>query len=313
MARGHRFHHADQLQILRKIGPLIARIIPAIIAFRQIVEALDLAGQKTAAQRAVGHETDAQILHQRQNLFLDRAFPKRIFALQGRNRMGGVGTANAVRARLRKAKKANFAFLDQPRHGTDRVLDRHIRIDAMLIIKIDHVDTETFQATLCRGADILRPTVCALGLTILNGETEFGGDHQPVAPSANGLSQQFLVLIGTIDLGGVEKGHAKFDGAVDSRETLLTVGGAIHRAANARHRHAAEAECRYREGVSERTRLHAKSSFLRARYPEISRFISGANRYNARMLGRAIRMKALSTSLTTCPRSSTAPTGKPSI
>jgi hypothetical protein len=46
-----------------------------------------------------------------------------------------------------------------PAHYADRVLDRHYRIDAVNVIKIDYLGAQPLQAALARGLDVFRPAI----------------------------------------------------------------------------------------------------------------------------------------------------------
>ena len=142
MGDGDLLDHIDHAHVDREILFRIARIVEPVIAFGQIRTLADQAGQEAAAQRAVGDEADAEILAQRQDLLLHPALPERIFALQRGDRMRGVGAADGVGACLRKAEIAHLAFFDEPRHRPDRLLDRHIGVDAVLVVQVDRIDAE---------------------------------------------------------------------------------------------------------------------------------------------------------------------------
>src|SRR5712692_2424595 len=73
--------------------------------------------------------------------------------------MNAVGAANGFRASLAETEKADLAVLHQPRHGAHRLFDRHGWIDAVLIIQIDHLDTEALQTRLAGADHVLWPPV----------------------------------------------------------------------------------------------------------------------------------------------------------
>ena len=64
----------------------------------------DLAGEEAAAERAVGHEADAELAADRQDVVLDVALPQRIFGLQRGDRMDGGGAAQRLGRRLRRGR-----------------------------------------------------------------------------------------------------------------------------------------------------------------------------------------------------------------
>ena len=59
----------------------------------------------------------------------------------------------------RKRYERHLALLHELRHGADGILDRHGRIDAVRVIKIDGVDAEPLQARLAGRNDKLRPAI----------------------------------------------------------------------------------------------------------------------------------------------------------
>ena len=117
------------------------------------------AGEQPAPKRRVGDERNAE----------RRAWPRAPLRLP-RGRAASIrsapprsdapcGRGGWCRAGLAQAERAHLALLDQPRHGADRVLDRNIGIDAVLIVEIDHIDAEPLEARLAGGRHIFGPAV----------------------------------------------------------------------------------------------------------------------------------------------------------
>ena len=96
------------------------------------------------------------------------------------------------------------------------------------------------------------PPPCA----VLEVEAELGRDHDLVADGRERFADELLVRERTVDLGGVEERDAALDGGADQRDHLLPVG---ERRVALAHAHAAEADCRDLERVSECPVLHASS------------------------------------------------------
>ena len=223
---------------------------------------VDLAREEALAQRAVRHEADAELLEGRQHLRLRARRPQRVFALEGRDGLDGVGPADRLDARLGEAEVLDLARLDQLLDRSRHVLDRHVRVDAVLIEQVDDVDPEPLERGLDGLLDVLRPAVQArpapaggrLGLEV---EPELGGDHDLVAERGQGLAHELLVRERAVDLGGVEEGDAAFDGRPEQRDHLLLVLG---RAVREAHAHAAEPDGRdFQVAVSEFAFLHCLS------------------------------------------------------
>jgi hypothetical protein len=74
---------------------------------------VDGAGEKAAPQRAVGHETDAQLCTGGEHLVLRTPPPQRILALDCGDRLDGMRTADRLRAGLGKAEAPDLALRDQ--------------------------------------------------------------------------------------------------------------------------------------------------------------------------------------------------------
>src|SRR5262249_30721350 len=134
------------------------------IGRNEIVALAECAAQEAAAKRRIGNEADAELLQRWQNLGLDVARPQRIFGLDRADRMSLVGATDGVGAGLAQAELADLAPLDKPRHGADSVLDRHVRIDPVDIIEIDHLDAEPLEAGLAGDRHIVRLAVDAAAL-----------------------------------------------------------------------------------------------------------------------------------------------------
>ena len=177
--------------------------------------------------------------------------------------------ADRLRARLGEAEVLDLAFLDQVLHRPRHVLDRHVRVDAVLIEEVDGVDPEPLERGLGHLLDVLgpavrgRPTRLAVGVEL---EPELGGDHHLPAEGGQRFAHQLLVRERAVDLGGVEEGDAALDGRPDQRDHLLLVRG---RAVAEAHAHAAEPEGRdLQAAVSQCALLHLPPRLTGAQYFE---------------------------------------------
>ena len=73
-----------------------------------------------------------------------------------------MGAADAIRRGLGQADKADFALRHQLRHRPHRILHRHRRIGAVLIIQVDDIDAEPLQAGAAGFDDVLGAPVTPL-------------------------------------------------------------------------------------------------------------------------------------------------------
>src|SRR3546814_19975884 len=72
-----------------------------------------------------------------------------------------MGAANRPHARLRKAEGPDLAFGNQVLDRAGHVLDRYLRVYAVLIQQIDMVGAQTLEAGQSRGFDVLGPAIGA--------------------------------------------------------------------------------------------------------------------------------------------------------
>ena len=231
---------------------------------------VDLAREEALAQRAERNEADAEFLERRQHLLLGLPPPQRVFALECRDRLDGVGATDRLHACFGEAEVLDLAFLNQVLHRSRHVLDRHVRVDAVLIEQVDGIDLEPLERGLGDLLDVLRPAVQAdparpaVGIEL---EPELGGDHHLLAERGEGFAHELLVRERAVDLGGVEERDAAFDGRPNQRDHLLLVRG---RAVAEAHAHAAEPEGRdFQVALSKFALLHC---FLLRLSRELFRF-----------------------------------------
>src|SRR5262245_39138667 len=84
----------------------------------EVVELLNPAGKKTAAEWTVRHKADAQLATQLQQPVLRVARPKRVLGLQRGDRMDSMGSPDRLRAGLGQPKVPHFPFTDQFGHAS---------------------------------------------------------------------------------------------------------------------------------------------------------------------------------------------------
>src|ERR1700682_699092 len=115
-----------------------------------------------------------------------------------------------------------------------------VRIDAMLVVKVDCLDAQPFERSFACLLHIFRPTVDAALCWILwiTHVAELGGDDDAIALSLDRPSNQLFVLERSVHVGGVEHVDAEFKGAMNGGNRLLLVAGRVE----LRHSHAAEAD-----------------------------------------------------------------------
>ncbi|CAN5346229.1 hypothetical protein BH09PSE1_BH09PSE1_29960 [soil metagenome] len=151
----------------------------------------------------------------------------------------------------------HLALGDQVLDRSGDVLDRHVRIDAVLIEQVDDIGAKALQRGLGDGADVFGPAVQTVGDDAAL-ETELGGDDDAVAEGFKRLAEQVLVGERAVAFGRVEEGHAAFDRTAQQGDAIRAFDGQAEAEAQA---HATEAEGGDLEaGRSEGASLHAGCS-----------------------------------------------------
>ena len=100
-------------------------------------------------------------------------------------------------------------------------------IDAVLIEEIDDIGPEALERGFGDLPDALglavESYILACASSVIDVESELGGDDDLVAERSERLADEFLVGERAIDLGGVEEGDAALDGCAKQSDHLLLV------------------------------------------------------------------------------------------
>src|SRR5438132_6305673 len=110
----------------------------------------------------------------------------------------------------------------------------------MLVIKIDAINAEPAQTRFARLLHVLWFAVYpAKSRRIrVTQNSELRRDNNPMAFAANSASDQFLIRVRTINVGGIEESNPQVDCAIDGGERFRIVAVAI----KFRHAHTAESD-----------------------------------------------------------------------
>jgi hypothetical protein len=133
---------------------------------------------------------------------------------------------------------ADIAGVDHLLDRPDRLLDRHIRVQAGRPVDVDVVGVEPLQGVRERGLDRRGPGViaepCARGVAL---GAELDADSDVFAVDApERVADQQLVVAHAVEVAGVEERDAGVERRPDRRDTLVAVG----RAVQVGHAHAAQ-------------------------------------------------------------------------
>ena len=101
--------------------------------------------RKPGAQRAEWDKADAKLLERRQDLAFRPSIPEGILALDCRDGLDGMRAADRPGGGLGQAEVLDFALGDQLPDRPSHVLDRHVRVDAVLIEDIDAIGSQALQ------------------------------------------------------------------------------------------------------------------------------------------------------------------------
>ena len=115
----------------------------------------------------------------------------------------------------------DFAFLDQILDRAGHILDRHVRIDTVLVEEVKAVGLETLEGRLRDALDTLGAAVEANGP--VDSKTELAGNLHLVTDGRKRLADQLFAGVGAVDFGGIEECDAALVCRAQHRDTLLDV------------------------------------------------------------------------------------------
>ena len=74
--------------------------------------------------------------------------PQRVLALKGCYRLNGMSATDRLHACLRQSEVPDLSFLNEVLHRSRNVLDRHVRIHAMLVEQVDRIHPQALERSL---------------------------------------------------------------------------------------------------------------------------------------------------------------------
>src|SRR3954471_16080683 len=101
---------------------------------------------------------------------------------------------------------------------TRDILDRHVRVYAVLVEEVDRVDAQPLERCLGNFPDVLRTAVEAAaphGGARVDVETKLGRNDDLRAEGRERFADQLLIRPRAVRFRGVEEGDAPVDGSVD--------------------------------------------------------------------------------------------------
>src|SRR5437868_15525145 len=119
--------------------------------------------------------------------------------------MDTAGSADRFRRSFRQSEVTHFAGLHQLRHGANRIFNWCFSIDAVLVVEVDHLDSQPLQGCIACASYVLGPAVDAEKLTVFGSHVaKFGGEENPRPPVAYRTSDEPLVLERAVDVCGIQ-------------------------------------------------------------------------------------------------------------
>ena len=135
-----RQHVDDRLVVLERVGVESGNGGADVVAGFEAGGGGDGAGEEALAERAVGHEADAQLLTGGEHPLLGAPPPQGVLALHGGDGLHGVGSTDRSGGRLGHAEVPDLARLDEVLDGAGDVLDGDVGVDPVLVEEVDRVD-----------------------------------------------------------------------------------------------------------------------------------------------------------------------------
>src|SRR5436309_894896 len=113
-------------------------------------------------------------------------------------------------ASFRKAEVLHLTFLNQVLHRSRHVFDRHRRINTMLIVEINGLESESLEGALGTLPDLVGPTLHNLLAARIDLDPELRGDHHLATNGREGFTHELFVGERAVDFSGVEECDATF-------------------------------------------------------------------------------------------------------
>ena len=198
------------------------------------------AAQPAAADRAVRDQRDPELAQRRDDaVVLVIAAEQRVLTLIRGDRMNRRRAPHFGSFRLGEAERADFPRRDELGHRADRLLDRDVGVDAVLVVEVDRVDAESLERGFARRAHVLRRAADAGALPVGRAQhPELRRQDDAVAVLTDEGPEQRLVVADAVGVGGVVERDPELERTIQRSQRF----GVLGRTVSARHPHAAQTE-----------------------------------------------------------------------
>src|SRR5215469_8099657 len=143
--------------------------------------------------------------------------------LDGDDRSYGARSRKLSCGHVRHTDMADFAFPLKVDKSADGLLDRYPMVNCMQLVKLDTLDLQPFQAFRTGTAQMLGSTVGDPMVGPGAQKPALGGHHQPRGIGIECLRDQSFTDLGAVRVGGVDKGDALLDRALQQRYCLRLI------------------------------------------------------------------------------------------
>src|SRR5712691_2203594 len=174
--RRDRLDGFHELEVLLEIARPEARLLAPDVVRRDVVYLPDVSGEEAPPERRVSDEADSKFPARRKDLVLHVPRPQRIFRLQRGDRVDLRGARERLRSRFGQPDVAHLARFHETGHGADRLLDRHVGVDAVQVVEVYRFDAELLQARVAGLAHVFGLAVVGLAAVRVVDVAEFGAD-----------------------------------------------------------------------------------------------------------------------------------------
>ena len=131
--------------------------------------------------------------------------------------------SQCVRPHLRQAPVQDLALRHQVLDRAGDILDRNLRVDAVLVEEIDAIGAQAPEHALDRALDVVRAGCWAraplAGLEV-DVPAELGCDHDLVAKRRDAFAEDPLDFVRPVGLGRIEESDAPVEGRADDGDHL---------------------------------------------------------------------------------------------
>jgi hypothetical protein len=230
---GELIETSDGSEILRIARRLEFRVRQTKIVALKMRVLLQLAGQQTAAQRAIGQGRKTRFPAIGQKLLLDLALEQIIGRLHNVQLGDAAKSFNLRNREIAHANSADLPLVEECLHRFGGLFDRHQRVGPMDLIDIDIIGAQPAQRVGRLAQDPVTAGVPE-DFPVFPLEPGFGGNDDVWAQAAFGncLADDLFGAAKSIGRRRVDKVDPAFDGGVDRLDRLFLLRPAPHPAAD---------------------------------------------------------------------------------